>query len=442
MKSNKNKSIFLILSLFGISLSAEVLSFSKAYNLAVVNSNAIKSIEYMSESNKKKKDMESSALYPQINLSISRKKSDYKYNVKATSSANPNVSQEMTNASVTFKQQVYNPELYAKIEFEKFRNRVIEYDVGIQKQELAKELFQTYLNILQSTNKIEMFKANIEYQKYTLESFEKKFEMDLANKVDLLQVKVDYANAKIDLKKEMKLLKVHKLMLMHFTGEKNFEMPNIDFSKINVSKINEFIISVSSDDDFSSNLEFKKALATKEMVKKEEDSAFYAHYPKISLDASYSQFDIDNPTTDSSFDRIQSIMLTLSLPIYQGGYVSDRVESLRLKISSAQEDIFEVQKNKKVQYEELISKLKSSAESIDTYNEALESAELYLESVSQSYEKGLKSIIDFHEAKSKIYEVKYKYIENIYEMVDSYIGLMIIKNSFENLKLIDGIMRG
>lgn len=103
--------------------------------------------------------------------------------------------------------------------------------------------------------------------------------------------------------------------------------------------------------------------------------------------------------------------------------------------------MLEVQKNKQVQYEELMSKLKSSAESIDTYNEALESANLYFDSVSQSYDKGLKSIIDFYEAKSKIYEVKYKYIENIYEMVDSYIGLMIIKNSFENLKLIDGIMR-
>lgn len=439
----KSKKLFLSLipSLLSVSMSAQVLTFSKAYDLAVLNSNEIKSAEYMLESSKKNKDMQSSALYPQINLSVSQKKSEYVYNLKATSLSNPNVSQDMTSATVSLKQQVYNPELYANIEYEKLRNRVMTYDVDIQKQELAKELFKTYLNILQSKNKIELFKVSLEYQKYMLESFEKKYEPRLANKVDLLQVKVDYANSKIDLKKEMKLLKVYELMLKHFTGEENFDMPSLDYSKMNIDKINEFIASVSNGDDFSSNLEFKKALATKEMIQKEENGAFYGYYPKISLDASYSKFKIDNPTSDSSYDKIQNIMLSLSLPIYQGGYTSDKVESIRLKKNAAQEDMLEVQKNKQVQYEELMSKLKSSAESIDTYNEALESANLYFDSVSQSYDKGLKSIIDFYEAKSKIYEVKYKYIENIYEMVDSYIGLMIIKNSFENLKLIDGIMR-
>lgn len=427
--------------LLGVSLNADVLTFSRAYELTLKNSNAVKSAEYMLESGKKNKDMESAALYPQINLSLSQKTSDYKYNVKAASPANRDVSQDMTSASLTFRQQLYNPELYAKIEFEKLRNKVMSYDVQIRKQELAKELFKTYLSILESKNKIELFKAKAEYQKYTLESFEKKYEMGLANKVDLLQMKVDHANSEIDLKKEMKLLRVHELMLKHFTGEESFEMPSIDYSEISAQKINELIASVSTDVDFSSNLEFKKALSTKEMIQKEQDGAFSAHYPKINLDASYAKFDIDNPTSDASYDKIQNISVTLSLPIYQGGYASDKVESIRLKKSAAQEDIYEVQKNKRVEYEELMSRLASSSESIDTYNEALHSAELYLESVSQSYEKGLKSIIDYHEARSKIYEVRYKYIENIYEMLDSYIGLMIIRNSFENLRFIDDIMR-
>jgi outer membrane protein len=74
------------------------------------------------------------------------------------------------------------------------------------------------------------------------------------------------------------------------------------------------------------------------------------------------------------------------------------------------------------------------------YLESLNSAKAYLNSIEQSFNAGLKSSLDLNDAKSKLYEVKYRFIENIYDMIDAYINLLIITNNFEHLKLVDNII--
>lgn len=102
--------------------------------------------------------------------------------------------------------------------------------------------------------------------------------------------------------------------------------------------------------------------------------------------------------------------------------------------------MIDTKKQVQVQYNEYLVSFNSSAESVSMYKNAVESAELYVKSVEQGYEHGLKSIIDLNEANTKLYDVKYKYLDNIHGMVDSYIGLLIVSNNFENIGLLDKIV--
>jgi len=60
--------------------------------------------------------------------------------------------------------------------------------------------------------------------------------------------------------------------------------------------------------------------------------------------------------------------------------------------------------------------------------------------VEKSFNAGLKSKLDLDDAKSRLYEVKYRFIENIYDLANSYINLLITTNSLENLKLVDRVL--
>ena len=109
----KNNKLIISLFFFNILLSnlyAEVLLFSKAYELALENSNGIKSSAYLSQSDKEKIKQEESQLYPQINVSAYYKKSEY-----VSNPSNAKTEQGLLNYAVSLRQSVYNPEIYSKI---------------------------------------------------------------------------------------------------------------------------------------------------------------------------------------------------------------------------------------------------------------------------------------------------------------------------------------
>jgi len=130
----------------------------------------------------------------------------------------------------------------------------------------------------------------------------------------------------------------------------------------------------------------------------------------------------------------------LNVPIYSGGRISSRVRELESQSLAASEELMDTQKEIQVKYDEYLALFEASVESVTMYKDAFESATIYVDAIEQGYNHGLKSIIDVNDAKNKQFEVKYKYIENIYEMVDSYIGLLITTNNFENIGLLDKLV--
>ena len=436
MKNSKIVILIFLSSLYAASLQAGALLFSEAYKLALENANEIKASVYSSESDKEKITQEKSQLYPQVNLSAYYKKTEYVVNPSENK-----IEQGLINYTVSLKQSVYNPEVYSRIDTQEARSEYSITRVELEKEELAKNVFNAYLDILKSKNKIELLKSYLEYNKYKLQELTKRYDMHLSNKMDLLQIKVNYNSAQIDLNKEEKLFKVYDLKLKQFIGDAEYEFPTIELDKPILEMIASMRERVLSVDESSVNLKVKQAQIALKISKGDISNAKSGHLPKVNLDASYAKYDTDTPTTDSPYNNIKSVMLTLNIPIYSGGYVSSKVASSQLMYKAANEDLISTKKQVKVAYNESLAIFEASTESVSMYKEAVESAELYVEAITQGYEHGLKSIIDLSDAKNKLYEVKYKYIENIYEMVDSYMGLLIITDNFEDIELLDKLVK-
>lgn len=435
MKSSK-LAFKLFLSLLPLSLlNAEVLNFSRAYELALENANTIRSSVYVSQSDKEKINQEESQLYPQINLSASYKKSEY--------IANPtkNVTRQgLITYSLTGRQALYNPEIYTRIDMQESRSKYSQTKVELQKEELAQNLFNAYLDVLKSRNKIKLLESYSQYSKSRLEELNKKYEMNLSNKMDLLQMRVEFDSTQIDLDKEKKLFGVYDLKLKQLIGNSEYELPKIESDKSILDTINLMREKVISDEKLKESLRIKQAEVAVEVSKADVQNAKSGHLPKVNFDVAYSKYDTDTPTIDAPYDSIKYAMLSLSVPIYGGGYVSSKVDSARLMNMAANEDLQNTKKETKVMYDEYFALFEASTQSVSMYKDALVSAELYVEAIEQGYEHGLKSIIDLNEAKNKLYEVKYKYIENIYEMVNSYIGLLIVTNNFKDMGLLDKLV--
>lgn len=434
MKNSKFLVGALVLNIALSFLHAEPLVFSSAYDLALQNSNGIKAQVYSSQADDEKINQEESQLYPQIKLSGYYKKSEYTYN----DTARDTIRQGLFNATATLQQSVYNAEVYSRINTQEARSEYSKFGVKVKKEELAQEVFGSYLNLLKSKNKIKLYESYLSFNKAKLQELTRKYELNLSNKMDLLEVKVDYNAAQIDLDREKKLYNVYDLKLKQYIGDVDYELPTIDSDKSILDMIDTMKETVGNDKE---SLKVKQAQVAIDISKGEMEIASDGHLPTVNLAGSYAKFDTDDPTIDAPYDSTKYLMLTVDIPIYSGGYVSSRVASSELLHKAAQEDLLRTKKEVRVEYNEYLALFEASVDSVAMYKEALESAELYVESVDQGYDHGLKSIVDLSDAKVRYFEVRYKYIENIYELVDSYIGLLIVTNSFGNIDILDRLVQ-
>ncbi len=434
MKSRYPLSLILS-ALLSATLSAEVLTFSKAYELALENANTLRSSKYVAEAEKEKINQEESQLYPQINLAATYKKTEYESNPTKNMTR-----QGLITYSLTARQSIYNPEVYTRVDMQESRSKYSDVKVEYEKEVLAQELFKTYLDILKSQNKIKLLESYLEYNRSKLEELTKKFDMDMSNKMDLLQMRVEYNAAEIELDKENKLFHVYDLKFKHFIGEISYELPRIESDKILLETITQMKQQVASVENIQKSLRVQQAEAALQVSEAEIQNAKSGHLPKLTLDAAYSKYDTDTPTIDAPYNTVKYAMVSLNIPVYGGGYVSSKVDSSKLMYKAANEDLQNATKETQVFYDEYLAIFEASSESVTMYKDALASAELYLEAIEQGYKYGLKSIIDLNDAKNKLNEVKYKYVENLYSLVDSYIGLLMVTNNFKELHLLDKLV--
>jgi len=427
------KSKILILAIICSSyIHAEVLVFSKAYELALENSHEIKSSTYKAKSANEKVEQAWSQLYPQLDLSAYYKKSEYTRNP-----TNIESEQSLLNYSVTVQQSIYSAENYSRIDAEESRSKYSKITVELERQELAKKVFEAYLNVLKSKNKIELYKSYLQHRESKFEELKKKYDMRLANKMDLLEMLINYNSSKIDLEKEKKLYSTYQLKLKQLIGDDSYELPIIDSEKNIMDILGKLR---GKTEAVYNSLYIKQAKTAVEISDNEIESAFDAHLPTLNFIAKYDKYDTDDPDQFAPYSNVQYFMFTLDIPLYTGGYTSSKVSMLEFEKQAAIEDLEKIKNDTIVQYDEYMAIFEATIESVSMYKKALESSRLYVESIEEGYQHGLKSISDLSDAENKLYEVKYKYIENIYEMVSAYINILIITDDFNDIEILDSII--
>jgi outer membrane protein len=203
----KNKFLATVfLTSFGIcSLNAESIGMFEAYSMALNNSHEAKSLDYQLQADEELVSQAYSQILPQVTTQMAKINVKEKVNSKYSSVGQ--VEQDVTDKTINLSQVIFNADLFTRIDVEKSRVDIMKAEKGLQKQELAKKVFNGYLEILKSKNKIELNNSYLKYNEYNLLSMEKKHQMDLASKMDYLETKVEYNNARVELRKEEDLLK-------------------------------------------------------------------------------------------------------------------------------------------------------------------------------------------------------------------------------------------
>lgn len=438
MKSNLSKIPYLII-FYGVVVHASYTTPSDAYKAAINNSTKILSSKYQYESKEEGLEEIYAKLYPQVDSYLSYGRNDYKIN-ELQSRNKYDVKEESNDYGVTLNQVIYDPVLFSQIDVEESRLKVYSYDLEISKQELASETLDSYMNALNSKNKIALLKSNLDYVSQNLKMIEEKYSMNLVSKMDYLKVNVEYQKSKIALKQEEKKFEVVFQKLKDITKLKDIEIPDINFNSFTNTYVDNILNIVNNNSNIDKNFNILQSRVAVEMSTHDVKNAEAGHLPSLGFNASYTAYDTEDETVD--YENYSKAMLKLRIPIFQGGAVSSKIKSKQLAKKAIQENLRTIEDETTLNLNENINNLKYTVETIKMYKDALTSGEIYLESIQLAYDNGLKSIVELYDAKNKLFEIKYEYIKSIHEMSNAYVKFLILTNNLDKLDLIDNIVSG
>jgi len=438
----KNKFLILLFICFiHLNLySSETLTFSKAYNLALQNSKEIKALDYKLKIDYENIVQARSKRYPELNFYSSYTKDNYKFNNSSINS----IKQEVRDYNFVLHQTIFDKTIDSQIKAEKSKHKSLNAEIDGMKQKIANDILNLYLSLIESKNKIRKLLVNIKKNQYAIQLAQEQYNMNLLTKTDVLKIEVELNQAKIDLEKEKFIYKQNKEKLQIIMGtDINFRVPDLNNILHIVNNTHQLKKVIQSDPKIYSNLQVKKLINIIKMYQYQVKTNQYNHLPKLDLSLTYTKnVDVKNNLSfDSSFDEDKEIALNLVIPLYKGGYFDSKTKASKLNVKASQEELNDLTNQLEYEYKENKNILLWSIKATHLFENSLSTAITSRDTIKKEYNNGLKSIIDLLEAEYEIFEIKEKSISNISTMINAYISILILTNSFENLKVIDLILK-
>lgn len=417
----KSKKVIFYLYLLPMLLSSAT-TIERAYTHALKYEASLQSYSYQVKAKEEEIVQAKSRLYPKLDVSASTTSSKTDYS---------GLIRDEKYSSVTLMGEVplYHPEYLNNIEQSKLHYSYSDIYLNQLKQDLAGRTVDAFMSIVRAKNSLEVARAYLEANRARYEQIKKMYKRRLSNKMDLLTSRVTYEESKIKLNSEKQNLHLAKIKFKNLTGIKKIIIPTINLEHIDISKL---VISTTKEEVERLNLEIKKSNVNIALMHKQIENARYGYYPKVDLTASVSKYNTSSP---SIYDNGSKIMVTMRIPLYQGGYTSSQVAKYRYLLSAAGEELKDVERKTVSDYEELAIKLETAKENILLYKEAIKSAKLNLYAVNKGYESGLKNLIDVEDAKTKLFETKFKLIDAVYTYITSYSTILGLLGSLDKEKV-------
>ena len=351
--------VILVLSLSV--LSAQTYSLESLCKKGIASNPKIKSFQHRTSASHSYYDQSIDQYKPHLNISGQVAQQNYIL-------AYPQYDQKVDGLShqyqVSVRQAIYRATLLSAMTDAKEKiilSNLMEED---EKAKLITQILQSAFELikLQKTIKILTQKEKLLQKAYN--NIEKKHKLKMASKVeqyqalsmlkqsqsDLAIAKQTYNHMQFNLKLLTKIDNVEK-----YTKNLKFNTAAVKkaFAKVNISAVKS---------KYRKNTRVKLEKQTVKISKFQVDLRSKERYPNIDAVVSYGD---SGGNLDATVRQNDSrAMITLDFPIYQGGYVSDRIEEAKYLALSAQSNAEDLIMNIKISLEKTIQDIRSGLESV------------------------------------------------------------------------------
>jgi len=341
---------------------------------------------------------------------------------------------ESYNYMFSVRQPIYRARLLDAIHDAQAREKLAKIEQKDQEARLVIQIVQSSIEILRDKKTVEVLSKKTKVLKKAYDNIYDKYKVQLASSADLFQAKAMLHQSQSELTQAKQKYDYNLFNLQLLTKTKDIKryINKLDFSQKSLKFLKKRANIKTLKKLVNNNTQLKYYKQLIKIAKIQIDLRKSERLPQVDAVVSYADAggSLDSVTRQNE----SKAMITLNFPIYQGGYVSDRVEEGRYLLMSSQEDYLDLYQNISISMEKSISNIQGGLESINAQNIALNASKKYFQSMVQSYKNGVASLTDTYLAESDYRDSQLKLINieaDVYLSIAEvyyYAGLTSIKD--------------
>ena len=371
------------------------LTLEEAVNLALANSDASKIADAKVNSTESQLNVTKNLQYPDVDISGQYRYltgADVKLKTQSSDSTGQGTAQPDVKNLFLGQANISMPifsgfKLKNTIKAGKNQLRAAQYSAKNDKEQLAMQTIQDYLNLYKAAKTIELVQENLKSAQQRVKDFSNMEENGLLARNDLLKAKLQQATIEISLeeaKKNERILNYTLSVLLKLPENTIVETVNTDFGKTTG-----IISSEISRNDLQA-LEFQKE-AAKEQIKVAKSN----YYPSLALVGGYMALDLDNLVTVTN---AMNIGIGVSYNLSNLFKTKSDVKLAKSKVQELEYTTNMTLDKIKVQVENAKQEYELSQKKFEVYTQSEEQATENYRIVKDKYDNGLIDTNDLLEA--------------------------------------------
>ncbi len=320
-------------------------------------------------------------------------------------------------------QPVVNVSAWFDLGSAKSRVQAAEAALDAASQNLILRVVQAYLDVLRAQDRLEAAQAQETAVGRQLEQVQQRFEVGLVAITDVLEARAAYDNAAVARIQAEGDLHVFFNALTTLTGEDYQSLDRLAEALpiINPAPADE---QAWVDAALDANLNVLAAQAQLEAADRNLAARRAAHLPTLDGSISHSYFQTGGIAFLGDKTETTTYALTMSLPVYQGGFTHSRRKEARALADQARDELLNQQLTVTRDARSLFQNVATDVVRVGARRKAIASSQSALEATETGYEVGTRNIVDVLQAQQRLYASQFDYADSRYSYV---IDLMALK---------------
>lgn len=347
---------------------------------------------------------------PQINLSGQVDNQDYFYT--STFGNDQQYDGTLYNYKIALTQAIYSAKLLEMITDSKARQVLTGLQEEDERAKLVIQILQVSVELLKIKQSIAILEKKVSLLQKANTNIDKKYQLQLAPQADKYQSLAMLQQAKSQLLNEQKNYNYNLYNLRLLTKFKDVEkyLTSIKFNMPAIEKAYKTVRLSQLKAEVDNNTRVKLDQQTVQLAKIQIDLSNSEWKPTVNAVVSYndSTGTIDNVTRQNESHAIISV----GFPIYQGGYVDDRVEEASFLHMAAVDDAENSRLNIDISIEKALQNIQGGLESFKSDTLAVMASKKFLDSSILNYQNGTLSLTDVYLAEIDYHDNELRMIEN------------------------------